>query len=176
MGGLRHESASHSGLAMLLSNSLTRGTTTKDARQIAMEMDSLACSVAGFAGRNTFGVYGEFLSRNFSEGFALMSACLRRPVFHQDEIDREKQLLLDEIRASRDNLDYQAFKLFQERILGEYDRMVDEYGLHVIDATLPIGQQQEQVREAVRPHLEGVLKEPEGARRKIFLHPSGGAA
>lgn len=58
---------------------------------------------------------------------------------------------------------YESFRQFQARILEEYDRMVEEFGLHVIDATLPIGAQQEQMREIVRPHLEGVLAQPEGS-------------
>ncbi len=43
----------------------------------------------------------------------------------------------------------ESFKLFQERILQEYDAMVDEYGLTVIDGTLPIEEQQAQVRQIV---------------------------
>ncbi len=61
---------------------------------------------------------------------------------------------------------YKSFELFQARILKEYDKMVEEFGLHVIDATLSIAEQQEQVREIVRPHLENVLMQPEGARRR----------
>ena len=62
---------------------------------------------------------------------------------------------------------YESFRLFQARILEQYERIVGEYGLHVIDATLPIGEQQELVREAVRSHLDGVLRQPEGARRVL---------
>ncbi len=62
---------------------------------------------------------------------------------------------------------YECFKLFQTRILAEYQALVAEYNLHVIDATLPIVQQQEQVREVVREHLAGCLRQPEGARRAV---------
>lgn len=69
---------------------------------------------------------------------------------------------------------YDCFRLFQARILAEYDKMVEEYGLHVIDATLPIGEQQELVREAVRPHLGGCLRQPEGAKRALAPAATGG--
>lgn len=69
---------------------------------------------------------------------------------------------------------YESFKLFQERILEQYERMVDEFGLRVIDATLPIVQQQEQVRGAVREHLAGCLRQPEGARRFVIPAEAGG--
>jgi dTMP kinase len=56
---------------------------------------------------------------------------------------------------------YESFKLFQARILEQYEKLVEEYGLHVIDGTLPISQQQEQVREIVRPYLDRVIRRPE---------------
>jgi dTMP kinase len=55
---------------------------------------------------------------------------------------------------------YQSFELFQGRILEQYEAMVPEFGLQVIDATQPITQQQRQVREAVAPLLAGCLKKP----------------
>jgi dTMP kinase len=48
----------------------------------------------------------------------------------------------------------ESFKIFQGRILGEYDRMIDEFGLTVIDATRSIEKQQREMRTIVRKHLE----------------------
>lgn len=48
----------------------------------------------------------------------------------------------------------ESFRLFQGRILEEYERMVPEFDLQVIDATLPIEVQQAQMRQAVRAKLE----------------------
>jgi len=55
---------------------------------------------------------------------------------------------------------YDSFKLFQARIVEEYDRIVPEFGLHIIDATLPITEQQRRFRELVKPLLQGCLKRP----------------
>ena len=55
----------------------------------------------------------------------------------------------------------ESFRIFQGKILEHYDAMVKEFGLQVIDATLPIPDQQEQVREIVKPHLEGLLRRPQ---------------
>jgi dTMP kinase len=41
----------------------------------------------------------------------------------------------------------ESFKMFQSRILIEYEQIVGEYGLTEIDATLSIGEQQQRVRE-----------------------------
>jgi len=56
---------------------------------------------------------------------------------------------------------YESFKLFQARILEEYEQIVEEFGLTVIDGTLPIGVQQQRVREIVEPYLDAILPRPD---------------
>ena len=46
-----------------------------------------------------------------------------------------------------------SFRLFQARILEEYEKMIPEFDLTVVDATLPIEEQQEQMRQHVRAKL-----------------------
>lgn len=55
---------------------------------------------------------------------------------------------------------YKSFEIFQGRILGNYESMVPEFGLEVIDATQPIAKQQARVRELVEPHLTNVIQMP----------------
>jgi dTMP kinase len=47
----------------------------------------------------------------------------------------------------------ESFKIFQGRIIDEYDQMVDEFGLRVVDATLEIDDQQQEVRDIVAEML-----------------------
>ena len=48
----------------------------------------------------------------------------------------------------------QSFRIFQGRIIEEYEKMIPEFGLTVVDATLPVEVQQAQVRDIARIHLE----------------------
>ena len=48
----------------------------------------------------------------------------------------------------------ESFKTFQGRILGEYDRMVEEFDLTLIDATRTIEQQQQEMRSLLLSHLK----------------------
>jgi len=48
----------------------------------------------------------------------------------------------------------QSFRTFQGRILEEYDRMVDEFGLTLIDATRSIEAQQREMRALITEHLK----------------------
>ncbi len=52
----------------------------------------------------------------------------------------------------------ESFRIFQSRILEEYEKMIDEFGLVVIDATRSIEAQQAQVREIVTQALTGTRK------------------
>ena len=47
----------------------------------------------------------------------------------------------------------ESFRLFQGKVLDEYDRIVDEYGLSVISAVGSITEQQRIVRDVIARHL-----------------------
>ncbi len=48
----------------------------------------------------------------------------------------------------------ESFTLFQRKVLEEYDRMIDEFGLRVVDAIAGIADQQRMVRQVVSRFLE----------------------
>jgi dTMP kinase len=63
-----------------------------------------------------------------------------------------------------------SFRMFQSKILDEYKKMVDEFGLTPIDASLEIHDQQEIVRDAVKDVLKGYSKKRTlyAKRAKVF--------
>lgn len=52
----------------------------------------------------------------------------------------------------------ESFRAFQGKILEQYDNMVDEFGLTVIDASRSIIRQQQEMRRIIKPHLKGLKK------------------
>jgi dTMP kinase len=48
----------------------------------------------------------------------------------------------------------ESFRLFQGKVLDEYDRLVEEYGLSVVNAIGSITEQQRVFRKLVSQHLE----------------------
>jgi zinc protease len=163
LGGLRHEPAQRAGMTSLLAAALTRGTDRRPAEEVAAEMDAQACSVSGFAGRNSFGVQGEFLARGFADGFELMADCLRRPALAPDEVRREQELQLDEIEASKDRLDQRAFELFQAKLFGRHP-----YGRSVLGRAETVSALEP---ELLRAHLKRTT-----APGKLVLAVVGGCA
>lgn len=65
-----------------------------------------------------------------------------------------------------------SFRLFQQRIIDQYDRMVNEFGFTVVDGTKPVEQQQMEVRTIVTRVLKGWkgLPSPYRKRRRPKIH------
>ena len=63
-----------------------------------------------------------------------------------------------------------SFRLFQSRVLENYDKVTDEYGLRVIDAAADVPTQQQVVRRQVEKMLEGYdgprVEAPTNGRRR----------
>lgn len=78
------------------------------------------------------------------------------------------EVAIDRILSGRPHLKYyeagldmglaenpeESFTMFQGKILEEYDRMVGEFGLTLIDATRSIEAQQREMRQLIKSHLE----------------------
>jgi dTMP kinase len=52
----------------------------------------------------------------------------------------------------------QSFRMFQSKVLAEYDTITEEYGLTVIDAKRTVVEQQREVRKLVKPLLKGLRR------------------
>src|SRR5213594_690317 len=63
-----------------------------------------------------------------------------------------------DLHLSEDDDIEENFRIFQGRIVEQYEKMIDEFGLVVIDATLSIEEQQAQMRQIVTEALTGTKK------------------
>lgn len=115
-GGLRLETPKVNGIGNFIAEVLTQGTRRRGAEEIAHEIDGMAASLGAFAGRNSFGLRAELLARHFERGLDLFMECLCEPAFAGDEVERQRQLILEEIRTQDDNPSGVAFRLFAEAL------------------------------------------------------------
>ena len=60
-----------------------------------------------------------------------------------------------------------SFRLFQQRIITEYEKMIDEFALVAIDGTLPVEVQQNQVRDIVSEQLKNWRGLPNPVSRAV---------
>jgi zinc protease len=127
-GGLLFETEANNGLHQLLARTLTQGTAKRDAESIARLTDAMAASLSGHGGRNSIGLRGEFLSRHFERGLDLFAECLLEPSFADEEVERERSLQLQQIKARDDHPSGVAFRLFNQGLYGAHPYHLDMQG------------------------------------------------
>lgn len=104
LGGLRYESSANNGINSLLSELVDKGTSQWSAEEIAHRVESMAGSIGGLGGRNSFGLSMSGLSQFFEQSFELFAGCLLDSTIPDDEFEREQRLQLEHIRSRRDKL------------------------------------------------------------------------
>jgi zinc protease len=142
-GGLRYERPNVNGITNFIAEVLTQGTEERSAAEVAHAVDAMAGNLSAFAGRNSFGVRGEFLSRTFDRGLELFAECIARPSFAEPEIERQRQLQLEEIRVLDDNPSGLAFRLLARALYPRHPYRM--HGLGTAEAVRRLGR-----RELVR--------------------------
>ena len=113
-GGQRYENARTSGVFQAIGRMLTRGTERHRAAQIAHEVESLAGDIGGFAGRNAFGLRGDFLSEHLERGVELFAEILTTPSFEPHELDKVRRHSLESLRNQKDHASGYVFHLFEQ--------------------------------------------------------------
>jgi len=119
------ERADNNGISHLMTRMLLQGTHRRSAEQIAVEIESVGGHVDAYGGNNSFGASAEVMSGDFALGLALLADVLLHPKFPGDALERERQILLANIRAQRDELLPSASKLMRQELFGS-----QSYGLH----------------------------------------------
>jgi zinc protease len=129
MGGLRAEDAGNAGVNVLLSRLVSKGTKSRGAEKLTREMEQMGGSLGGNAGRNSFGLRAEFLSRHLRQGFDLFAEAIADPAFAPEEVQRERTLQIDELRSREDNPAGVSFLLFAETLYRKHPYRFDTLGL-----------------------------------------------
>lgn len=128
LGGVRYETQERSGLSNLLSRVWTKGTKTRNAEEIADEIEETGGEIAGYSGRNTFGLSAQFLSRFIDKGLNLFTDVLFNPAFSDDEIEKARREILNEIKNQEDDLARIVFKNFYKTLYGAHPYGMDMLG------------------------------------------------
>lgn len=128
LGGVRYEDKSTNGVSNFVSRMLTRGTETRNALQIAQEIESIAGEVDGFSGRNSFGVTVESLSKNFVPAMDIFADVVLNPGFDPEEVERARREILADINRQGDNLIRTTVNLFLDTLYTDHPYKLDPLG------------------------------------------------
>jgi predicted Zn-dependent peptidase len=112
--GSRYETKANNGVTHLTEHMLFKSTADKTSNDIAMLIESLGATVDGFTSKETTGIYFHFLGEQFDNVFSIFLEILRRASFDSEELEKEKNVVLQEIAQARDDPRDHAYELFTQ--------------------------------------------------------------
>lgn len=112
--GARSERADQQGIAHLLEHMAFKGTATRSARQIAEEIESVGGDLNAATSLETTAYYARVLKADLPLAIGLLGDILQNPRFDAIELEREKDVVLQEISATQDSPDDLIYDLAQE--------------------------------------------------------------
>lgn len=112
--GARFETADTNGLAHLFEHMVFKGTTTRSARAIAEEIEDVGGNLNAWTSRDATVFHARLLARDLPLGIGLIADMLTRPLFDEDDLVREKDVVLQELGEARDTPDDIVFDHLQE--------------------------------------------------------------
>ena len=112
--GSRNEQASQQGMSHLLEHMAFKGTATRTARAIAEEIEQVGGDINAATSLETTAYYARVLKGDEGLALELLADILQNSSFDAEELDREREVILQEIAATQDSPDEIAFDLIQE--------------------------------------------------------------
>ena len=112
--GSRHESEARSGIAHFVEHMLFKGTATRSAEDIAQEIDSIGGQLDAFTAKEYASYYIKVLDEHLPTAVNLLSDIVMNPRFEADDLDREKKVILEEIKMVEDTPDDLVHELFTQ--------------------------------------------------------------
>ncbi len=111
--GARNEPAERNGISHLLEHMAFKGTATRTARQLAEEVESAGAYMNAYTGREDTAYHLRILSGTFPLAVDVLSDILRNPAFADEELVRERSVILQEIGEAQDHPGDVVFDRFQ---------------------------------------------------------------
>ncbi len=115
--GSRYEEPYHNGISHFIEHMLFKGTQKRTAKQIAEEIDAVGGQLNAFTTKEYTCYYAKVLSQHFRLGIELLSDMVTNSTFDVHEIEKEKQVVLEEIKSFEDTPDEMIHDLFAASVL-----------------------------------------------------------
>jgi predicted Zn-dependent peptidase len=110
--GSRHEPAALNGISHFIEHALFKGTSNRTSREIAVESDAIGGHVDAFTSREVASYYVKVLDQHMPRGFDLLADLVTSPLFADEELDRERNVVLEEIKMVEDTPDDLVHEVF----------------------------------------------------------------
>jgi predicted Zn-dependent peptidase len=112
--GSRCESAEMNGISHFVEHMLFKGTKLRSAQKIAREMDSIGGNLDAFTSKETICFNVKSLSDHVPIALDVLTDMVLNPTFALPDIERERGVILEEIKIDEDNPDVLVHELFTQ--------------------------------------------------------------
>jgi predicted Zn-dependent peptidase len=110
--GSRHEAAEVNGISHFIEHALFKGTKKRNAREIAVEGDAIGGNVDAFTSREVACYHFKALDEHLPRAFDLLADLVTSPLFTNEELDRERNVVMEEIKMVEDTPDDLVHEVF----------------------------------------------------------------
>lgn len=117
--GSRNETPDKNGISHFLEHMFFKGTKKRSATDIATDIDSLGGDLNAFTSRENTVFYVKVLDEYMEKGIELLSDIFLHSTFAEDEIEKEKGVIKEEIKLVEDTPDDHIHDLFSQTVWGD---------------------------------------------------------
>src|SRR5262245_3036022 len=112
--GSRHETAALGGIAHFVEHMLFKGTGSRSAADIAQAIDSIGGQHDAFTAREYASYSIKVLDEHLPLALDILSDIVLNPAFAPDDVQREKKVIVEEIKMVEDTPDDLVHELFTQ--------------------------------------------------------------
>jgi predicted Zn-dependent peptidase len=112
--GSRSETRELNGVAHFVEHLLFKGTDRRTAEEIAREVDTIGGHLDAFTGKETVCYSAKVLDDHLPVAFDILSDLVLNPKFDPDEMERERRVVLEEIKMEEDTPDDLICEIFTQ--------------------------------------------------------------
>src|SRR5256885_5150855 len=118
--GSASEAEPEAGLSHLIEHMLFRGTARFESVEIDQIFDGMGAELNAGTGKETTSVYSRVLDVHLERALDVMADMVWRPRFAQDDLDNEREIVLEEIAMYEDDPQDKVFDVLGEAVFGSH--------------------------------------------------------
>jgi len=110
--GSRREMGEENGISHFIEHMLFKGTARRSAEDIARSVDSIGGNLDAFTSKELVCFNTKVLDQHLSLAFDVLADLVLHPLFREEDIEKEKGVILEEIKMEADSPDYLVHEIF----------------------------------------------------------------
>src|SRR5580658_5488123 len=118
--GSRRETSEENGISNFIEHMLFKGTKNRSAEDIARSVDSIGGGLDAFTAKEMVSYNTKVLDEHLPLAFDVLADMVRNPLFREEDIEKEKGVILEELKMEVDNPEYLLHDIFSSNFYKDH--------------------------------------------------------